>query len=472
MRGRFAIPCIAITLLAICALAADQSPDELLKSKQLTKVGAYYLLDVDAKLPQSLRAIRQADAELATYSKRRHYLDDEVERTQSSQIRWGSELQEIQNRLSQNPDPKTNNDLVFQANQRITAIKQAEQYIDQCHKDLAHLQTPPDSLNLTIDLAQRMQAAATQYDLLAADDAVKAALEQLNQSPGIKFRLGPSPQFKTELPILRRENDKLTAAPIKLEFAGGVPHVQAMLNGSLSKSMVFDSGAGEVVLTSAVATEIGLHPSPNDPQITTIDANGRRTLCRVAKLATLRVGPFTIGDVECVILPAGEDADCLLGGTFLHNFLYRMDLGTGQLFLTPVAGAAMVTEKTTAAPDSTTQPSQPASATLEISATIDGVDIVTITADGLSWNHKSSGAPADVYVNGIPWNVQAGGSLPSSDALAFLRKADFSAARVLQKSGRGVVAMQPIDNGLEIDFGDSDPGADQYDIKISIPAKK
>jgi aspartyl protease family protein len=461
----------AMMTLAICALAADSSsPDDLLKSKQLTKIGAYYLLDVDAKLPQSLRAIRQADAQLESYIRRRHYLEDEIEKTDASVMRWSSEMDSIDHQ--QGGDPKTQNDLIDQHNERVNAIKQGQHYMQQCQKSLQALQVPPDSSSLKLDLLQNMQSTATQYDDLAKDADVTAALAQLNQSSGIKFRLGPSAQFKTELPILQREHDKLTAAPIKLAFSGGVPHVDAVLNDSITKSMVIDSGAAIVSIPRSVADDIGIKLTPDDPKLTLVTANGQQVEARISKIASIRVGPYTVNDVPCAVLPAGTDAECLLGGTFLRHFLYRMDLGTAQLFLTPLASA---NEKISSKPTPATKPApqnDPSRLTLEIAATIDGTDVIAITSEGLNWTHKDATWPADVYVNGSSWDPQVNSTLASTNALAFLRKADFTTARVLQKSGRGLAVMQQTDNGLEVDFADPQVGADQYDIKISFALKK
>jgi hypothetical protein len=41
----------------------------------------------------------------------------------------------------------------------------------------------------------------------------------------------------------------------------------------------------------------------------------------------IRLGKFTVKDVECLVMPDnGREVTTLLGGTFLERFVYKMDL--------------------------------------------------------------------------------------------------------------------------------------------------
>ena len=427
---RFTLLIAAVLGICISALAAEQmAGDDLLKSKNLSKTGAYYLLDVDAKLPQSMRDIRRADALMNVYTQRRHYLSDEIEKTRNAQIKWGEQMHDLDQREAQTSNAGAKNNLIFQYNQLLTATREGDKYIQKCQADLRLLQVPPDSLDLSLRLLQKMESASKEYDTLTNDDAVKNALDQINKSSTIKFHLGPSAVFKSELQTLQREHEKLTAAPITLDFTESVPRVNVTLNGSVTHLMVFDSGASVVTLTHDIAKELDLHPGINDTKITLIDANGKHTDCYVMKLKSVRVGPFAVGDVECAILPAGEKAECLLGGTFLRNFLYRMDLGTGQLFLTPLSTATPVAEAKVSDSKPTTKPGVNSGTMLEIHATVDGAEAIMISSAGLKWSHRDAAWATDVSINGADWDPQANDSLPSNESLTFLKKADFSKAR-------------------------------------------
>jgi hypothetical protein len=68
-------------------------------------------------------------------------------------------------------------------------------------------------------------------------------------------------------------------------------------------------------------------------------ADGSQIEGFVSKLKSVRLGQFTVGDVECVVLPDSvKGAENLLGGSFLRHFVYRMDLGAGELHMAQMSG--------------------------------------------------------------------------------------------------------------------------------------
>ncbi|HEY7090632.1 MAG TPA: retroviral-like aspartic protease family protein [Tepidisphaeraceae bacterium] len=331
-------------LACACLVRADDdtSPEGILKSKGLIKVGSYYLLDADVKLSDGLRTIRKAQKDIDDYGKKRHAIEADIDKAKTSAIQWGRQMTAIQDQMTRTTDTRQYNQLVGQSNSLANNIKEAEQYIEQRQADLRKLPAPgDDQITATIDLADKMEAAARRYEALAADSDVKSALSQINEKSTIKFRLGPSVQFATELPKMRKQRDALHSAVIKFEIKGGVPHVQATLNGSVSTSMIVDSGASVVSLSSEVASQLGMKPGADDPVATLVLADGKQVQAHLMKIASVRVGQFTVQNVECAILPPTvRNADCLLGGTFLRNFIYRMDLTAGELHMTPLTATA------------------------------------------------------------------------------------------------------------------------------------
>src|SRR5438552_471216 len=67
------------------------SPDEVLKSSGLAKVGLFYLLDADAKLPDGLRAIRKAEAQLQAYAAKRRAIEADIDKAKNFAIQWEQE---------------------------------------------------------------------------------------------------------------------------------------------------------------------------------------------------------------------------------------------------------------------------------------------------------------------------------------------------------------------------------------------
>ena len=50
----------------------------------------------------------------------------------------------------------------------------------------------------------------------------------------------------------------------------------------------------------------------------------------------LQVGPFTVNDVECLILPQDYDAPPVLAGSFLDQFTSKLDFDAAMLTIVKV----------------------------------------------------------------------------------------------------------------------------------------
>jgi hypothetical protein len=56
-------------------------------------------------------------------------------------------------------------------------------------------------------------------------------------------------------------------------------------------------------------------------------------------IKSVRVGQFTVENVECAVLPESlVAAENLLGGSFLQNFVYKLDPVAGELHMSQVGG--------------------------------------------------------------------------------------------------------------------------------------
>ena len=108
--------------------------------------------------------------------------------------------------------------------------------------------------------------------------------------------------------------------------------------------------------------------------------------------------------------------------------------------------------------------------TLDIQADIGGSDLLRITPSGLTWLHKNSDPPANVTVNGLPWDVSQNPSLPVNGSLSFLQTADLSSAKVLSRSGQDIVALEQTDDGLAVYFANCPYTTGHYEIKIDLSA--
>ena len=356
MRTRLVLVCAAFLLLTAAgaravekaapqdAAAAEEvrKAEDLLQAKGLTKVRLTYLLEDDVKLPESLRAVRAAKRKIEENASRRNSLERSIDSAKVAILECQQAALNLSERLSatKKSDTKKYNDIVKAIREADARKLEAVRYLELRQRELARFGTPPnDYVSGVQDLSKRMDAAARRYAELAADADVTAALGTINARGGGKTTLGPSPQFAQELPVVRRLREMVDGAVVKLRVVQGVPEVVVTLNGTLTFPMVFDSGAAMVTLPWEVARQLGIEPDDKDPPLKLMAASGKTVEARLIVVKTIRLGQFVVENVECAVLPRTvAGAPSLLGGTFLRHFVYRMDLGAGELHLAQMSG--------------------------------------------------------------------------------------------------------------------------------------
>ncbi len=305
---------LIVVLLSLCGIAqaAPATPEEVLKGKGLSKVGAFYLLEGDIKLPEKLRAMRAAKFRVDDHAAKRMKLERDIDSAKASYLQCTRDALELNGQLQAAQKQGT-----FKYNEIIGRIRD-------------------------LDAARQ-------------DEQVKTALAAINQRGGLKLRLGPSPLFLSELPGIRKLRDTVREAVIKLTMDSGTPSANVMLNNKVSVLMTVDTGAASMTITSQTAKQLGLKINASNATIKTVNANGKVTEARLVVLESVRLGQFVVENVECWVYPPDVDGSNLLGGTFLRNFVSRMDLAVRELHLTQVAGtpspspAAAVAAKPTGA---------------------------------------------------------------------------------------------------------------------------
>lgn len=334
---------VLVLLVSVQPLFAADAPETVLGSKGLIKEGSLWLLQADVQLRDGLRTLRRAKQQLENAALQRSRLQDQIGAADNA---MGDLLQQLENIERQMEKDKK---LTFRYNEEVVKLrkvdvelKQAQRYEEECRKQLAEVVEPQDDyITAVLDMSDKMEAADRQYKQLAADPAVTKALAQLNAQGGSTQKLGPSAAFVQELPGVQRARAAVNTAAIKFTHDSNTPEVSVLLNGEVSAPMILDSGASSVSISWDLAARLGIMPHRHDPVIKATLANGAVVEAYPSVLKSIRLGPFTVENVICLIAPKSEkNAPNLLGGTFLQNFVYRMDLAHGEVHLTQVAGKA------------------------------------------------------------------------------------------------------------------------------------
>jgi clan AA aspartic protease (TIGR02281 family) len=236
-------------------------------------------------------------------------------------------------------------------NKLVSAIKVVEGQLDLAKDQRTTLETQVknsraranEAREAYIELAISARGIAdeieAEYRSKGADADVKAALERFNKAAGKQFTLSPTAALTANLRRLKQLEETVLSDSIELRDEGKTMRVNVVVNGKYPEEMVLDSGASLISLPPAVAAKLGLRPTEKDPRIVLQLADGREIDGRLMKLASVRVGKFTVENVECAVLGEGAiAAEPLLGMSFLEHFKFEIDAAGRKLTMVKVAG--------------------------------------------------------------------------------------------------------------------------------------
>src|SRR5271165_6205877 len=238
------------------------------------------------------------------------------------------------NQLSQE-----NNLLVAQHDQMVNMLNTLqEQNKDQGQDQKLQLnaeiaQSREKYMQAVLDLRKSADELTAKYDELAKNPEVTKALEALSASTKSKQRLGPSAKIRDATKLLEKAERSVQSETIELHREHGVFHVYASL-GKVPTKMIFDTGASLTTISAKLAGRIGLKPKTSDPTVRLTTADGTVVEARQLVISSVRVGKFTVQNVECAVMPAEKgDVDPLLGQTFFKHFKVEFSAEAGRLSL-------------------------------------------------------------------------------------------------------------------------------------------
>ena len=149
-------------------------------------------------------------------------------------------------------------------------------------------------------LAKYQDAGEGRAILTALNDASAASKSK------VKYKLGPSRNFLTAVQRLEKAEAIGLLGHHPVPPRGGRLIVDAMLNGKLAVPMVYDTGASEVIISTALADELGMKPTDSDPVVKHRIADGSIVEARNMTLSSVRVGKVIVKDVVCSVMPGDK----------------------------------------------------------------------------------------------------------------------------------------------------------------------
>jgi clan AA aspartic protease (TIGR02281 family) len=385
IRGRIALLVVGRAVTVVCAVAVaaahadDPQPEALLKAQGLTvrRGGSTYVLAAESEVQQKLNEAQKVFKQMSLAMRQQHEFERAVGQGRrllpelvEERILLRRQLQSVnrQNVVLYNQLAARFNEVNDQIGllQMRTGDPRAKQDIDNVVS-----QQRANYIQAILSLRELVDSTSSRYAELARDETVKSALATLNSKSKTPLKLGPSRGFDESVKQLVNREKSVLSKAVEMRRKGGVFEVDVTLNGEVTTPMIFDTGASFVAISAQYAAKIGLNPQASDTTVQLHDASGGVTAAKLMTISTVRVGPFTANNVECVVLPPDKrDVPLLLGQSFINRFTHKVE--NGRLLLSqvetnePQAVAPATSKKTTKAKRSgkaAPGPNAPAAAT-------------------------------------------------------------------------------------------------------------
>lgn len=301
--------------------------------------GDLIVMDAELKLARGFQSARKARMQFTRQSRNVERLEktrrDEADEIVRLKGRWVS-----RNAALARGDVVADNRLVGELNAlagRISLLGdrqgQLSEQVEQERKDVAGARDAyVQSVMEMRTLADRIIA---DYEQSAADPEIRAAIDRLSAAAGKAYELAPSSSFQSALRRLASFEEIVLSDSIPLRGAHGVMFASVILNDRHPQEFAVDSGAAFVCLSQAMAAEIGLVVNDSNRTVILRTADGRNVPAKLTMLESVRIGKFTVENVEAVVLGAeAPNAEPLLGMSFLGRFQFKIDTQAGTISLT------------------------------------------------------------------------------------------------------------------------------------------
>jgi clan AA aspartic protease (TIGR02281 family) len=177
----------------------------------------------------------------------------------------------------------------------------------------------PDRADLRLELARMLVVAGR------GDEAVQHAHQARLQDPTLA----------SEADAVRASAERARQPDVlEIPFDPGAPSIVTPVGlGSLSLECLIDTGATKSAIPRSIAQRLGLL-APGLPTVD-VETAGGTVKAQVVKIPELRIGQFTLQNVEALILdlPGGLSGKGLIGLNVLNGFEMHVDRDAGLLVL-------------------------------------------------------------------------------------------------------------------------------------------
>jgi clan AA aspartic protease (TIGR02281 family) len=324
----------------------DSTPDQVLKRLGVKHLGSTYILAEEQAVKIKLNDARNVQRRLFAAMKRQEELEQFAQLNRQELRQLAAERLELNQQLvaAGNGLPvQQHNQLVAMINARSDRIReldaqmpdaatrrQADEHVVQCREAF---------LQAVLDLRKLVDGTSQKYVDLDKDDILRKAMAASDPRSKSPPKLGPSSDFKNNIKQVQSLEKLVLTDSVAVVRKGGVYEVQVTLNDKLTIPFVYDTGAAFVTVSSDVAARLGLQVAEDDPTIRLEVADGTVIDAKRKTIPTVRIGRFTVNDVECAVMPPDKSmSQQLLGQSFLHHFTITGSPASGKLVMSRIGG--------------------------------------------------------------------------------------------------------------------------------------
>jgi aspartyl protease family protein len=317
--------------------AATSSPDDIFASKGLIKSGSVLVTADEAAVHSAVNKIAGLHSRLDSEERAMGSVTEALGTVVHNILKIDEQLASLDAQSKAAKNSAQSDALIAPHNELLRQLMQKGAAIDQLRTREGKIEDFQAPYADAVTAAKvEADAASNKYAALAADSALKSAVDDYNRTATETLKLGPSAQFVSDVASINKRLYELALDMIPAPIDHGVPIVDVAINGN-TQPMIWDSGASVVSLSDETATAMGLHATDADKTVVMTVANGRKVSAKLVVARAIRVGPFIARDVECVIDPPGDPRPPdLLGESFQCLFLARMDQNAQVLHLMPI----------------------------------------------------------------------------------------------------------------------------------------
>jgi len=335
----------ACAVVAADASAADAKADLEKLGVKVSGTQAVLLEEVEfgkelAKAKDRKASLAKGQAEVRQHEKAMKAGNDQLNEMRSKVVRLNAELAEVAGR-----DVAANNRIVGQINALAGQInlmaEQREKFTDEGRKKRGSLNEEREEfVQQILGLRSKADAVEAAYAAKQNDPAIRTAIDAYASAEGKELSFGPQSSFRANLRKLKSLEDLILSEDIPLVRDGGVQRVSVMVNGEHVEQMIVDSGCSSMLIPHRLAEKFSVQATEGDQEVTCVLADGRTVKGVAKRLRSVRVGKFTVENVDCVVLgPDAVNAELLLGMSFLGNFEFKVNADAGLLTMVKVDDA-------------------------------------------------------------------------------------------------------------------------------------